>query len=196
MAFTIPSHLTTFNTPLAAFSASRPEFTDFVVGGLIFSASNEDTGPSTRVLLLQRSLSDSYGGYWEAPAGGVDATIDGTILEATAREVREETGLHVSRFVDLVAVDEWTREKPDMVHKAAKFTFLVEVQEAGSGGWEEGVKLEETEHQAFAWATEEEVREGVAEKGPYRFVGAGGRNLLKAFEMFNNSGTQIITECK
>ena len=101
MAFTIPSHLTTFNTPLAAFSASRPEFTDFVVGGLIFSASNE-----------------------------------------------------------------------------------------------EGVKLEETEHQAFAWATEEEVREGVAEKGPYRFVGAGGRNLLKAFEMFNNSGTQIITECK
>ena len=60
------------------------------------------------MLLLQRSLSDSYGGYWEAPAGGVDATIDGTILEATAREVREESGLNVSRFVDLVAVDEWT----------------------------------------------------------------------------------------
>ena len=52
------SHLTTFNTPLAAFSASRPEFTDFVVGGLIFSASNEDTGPSTRVLLLQHKSAE------------------------------------------------------------------------------------------------------------------------------------------
>lgn len=188
MSYTSASHLTAFSTPLAAFSASKPELTDFVVGGLIFSASNEDTGSRARVLLLQRSLFDSYGGYWEAPAGGLDATIDGTVLEAAAREVREESGLHVSRFVDLVAVDEWTREKPDMVHTVAKFTFLVEVHEAESRGWEEGVKLEETEHQAFAWATEEEVREGVEEKGPYRFVGVGGRNLLKAFEMFNNSG--------
>ena len=189
MAFTNASHLATFNTPLAAFSASRPEFTDFVVGALIFSSSNEGTGPTTRVLLLQRSLSDSYGGYWEGPAGGLDAALDGTILEGAAREVREESGLHVSRFVDLVAVDEWTREKPDMLHRVAKFTFLVEVHEAGSGGWEDGVKLEETEHQAFAWATEEEVRKGVEEKGPYRFVGVEGRNLLKAFEMFNNPGT-------
>lgn len=191
----IPSHLKPFSDTLPIFSTTKPGFTDFVVGGLIFSTSNttpsnEENSKTRRILLLQRSHSDSYGGYWEGPGGGLDPAVDGTILEGAAREVREESGLHVARFIDLVSVDEWSRVKGDVLHVVAKFTFLVEVHEAvssGSGRWEDGVRLEETEHQAFAWATEEEVREGIQGRGPYRFVGDQGGNLLKAFELVKRS---------
>lgn len=195
MTYTIPSHLKPFNDPLPIFSTTRPGFTDFAVGGLIFSTSttsstpiNKGSSKTPRILLLQRSHSDSYGGYWEGPGGGLDPQVDETILEGTAREVREESGLHVARFIDLVSVDEWSRVKADVLHIVAKFTFLVEVREVvGGSGWEDGVKLEETEHQAFAWATEEEVCEGIEGRGPYRFVGDQGGNLLKAFELVKRS---------
>ena len=204
--FTFAPHLSPFNANLPAFSATKPGFTEFGVGGFIFSippreeTTNTET-PEPKVLLLQRSLSDSFGGYWEGPGGGLDPAMDRTVLEGAAREVLEESGLHVSRFVDLVAVEEWARMKLDGLHVVAKFTFLVEVHEAGtsigdategigevSGGaiqkrWEEGVKLAEGEHQDYAWATEEEVREGLEKRGPYRFVNQMGTNLLKGFEM-------------
>lgn len=200
-SFTFAPHLSTFNTDIPTFSTTKPGFTDFGVGGFIFSIPPHREGTNTKqkeakVLLLQRSLSDSFGGYWEGPGGGLDPDIDGTILEGAAREVLEESGLHVSRFVDLVAVDEWARVKGDGLHVVAKFTFLVEVYEAGNRAgagelstemvqrpWEDGVKLAESEHQAFAWATADEVREGMEERGPYRFVGDQGKHFLKAFEM-------------
>lgn len=208
--FTFAPHLAPFNTDLPTFSATKPGFTDFGVGGFIFSIppchgqTTTETKPNLgpKVLLLQRCLSDSFGGYWEGPGGGLDPTTDRTILEGAAREVLEESGLHVSRFVDLVAVDEWATMKTDGLHVVAKFTFLVEVHEAGTttwgdatGGigavsrkaiqklWEDDVKLAKEEHQAYAWATEEEVREGLEEKGPYRFANRMGTSLLKGFEM-------------
>lgn len=206
--FTFAPHLALFNTDLSTFSATKPGFTDFGVGGFIFSIPPREettvieTKSEPKVLLLQRCLSDSFGGYWEGPGGGLDPATDRTILDGVARGVLEESGLHVSRFVDLVAVDEWARMKRDRLHVVAKFTFLVEVHEAGTrtGGdategigevsretiqkrWEDGVKLAEGEHQVYAWATEEEVREGLEDKGPYRFVNQMGTSLLKGFEM-------------
>ncbi|KAA8651239.1 hypothetical protein EYZ11_009588 [Aspergillus tanneri] len=207
--FTYSPHLHEYSLPLSTFSALKPQYTDFVVGGLVFSPtyktstaltpdpSSNSYSNSARVLLLQRSMSDSYGGYWEGP-GGLCERTDASILEGAAREVREETGLHVSHFVELVSVDQWVRSKPDRVYHVAKFTFLLDVWEAsgscsddgGEGGgmedsrWEDKVKVEPTEHEAFEWATEEEVREGVGKgTGRYKFVGDQGRNLLAAFQL-------------
>ncbi|PYH95654.1 hypothetical protein BO71DRAFT_482697 [Aspergillus ellipticus CBS 707.79] len=62
-------------------------------------------GPKT--LLLQRSPHDSYPYHWEGPGGGIEPAQDATLLDGAAREVFEETGLRVVRFVDVVAVDRW-----------------------------------------------------------------------------------------
>lgn len=202
MNMEIPLHLSEFTLPLPAFSKTRPHLTDFVVGGLIFSKP-PPTDPTTapRILLLQRAATDAFPGFWEGPGGLVEPT-DASIVAGVAREVLEESGLHVRRVVDLVAVDEWVQMKPDRVHRVAKFTFLVEVEEAqaqsetrtGLARWEEGVLLAPEEHQAFVWATEEEVREGVegGERAKYRFVGVQGENLLKAFGMVKGDGGSSV----
>lgn len=178
MPFSVPAHLSQFNIPLAEFSASKPGFTDFFAGGHVFS---QGQSGEYRVLLLQRAPTDSLPHFWEGPGGGVDPQ-DASILAGAAREVFEESGLRVARFVDLIAVNEWTRLKPDKLHVVGKFNFLVEVDGQATGEPMQ-VKLEETEHQAFAWATEEEVREGVEERGKYRFVSVEGQHILKAFGM-------------
>ncbi|OGM51287.1 NUDIX domain protein [Aspergillus bombycis] len=206
LTFTIPPHLNEYNIPLSSFKAARPQWTNFIVGGLVFSRdsqnkSNEEGEP--RVLLLQRALTDSLPGYWEGPGGGCEET-DETILTAAAREVVEESGLHVSRIVDLVGVEEWTKEKNGTMLFVAKFTFLVEVHEAqsvfgemtGTEGektvevdgdavqrWEDRVRLEPSEHSTYEWATEAQVKLGLDGKGKYKILEDEGRNLLKAFRM-------------
>ncbi|RAH40019.1 NUDIX hydrolase, partial [Aspergillus brunneoviolaceus CBS 621.78] len=119
-----------------------------------------------RILLLRRAPTDSYPGRWEAPGGSCDAT-DASVLAGAAREVYEETGLRVSRFRALVGVDAWEVVRGDGVRKVVKFTFLVEGEEVDGrvgveghgdgGGRAGGIRLEPTEHDAFVWATEEEV---------------------------------------
>ncbi|KAF7131282.1 hypothetical protein CNMCM5793_004396 [Aspergillus hiratsukae] len=210
--FIVPHHLAEYNVPLPEFAASKPHLTDFVVGGLVYSQSveaeddapeltSEKRKPRTRVLLLQRAATDSYPGLWEGPGGMCERT-DATLLAGVAREVFEETGLHVSRFVDLIAVDEWVRILRNELHRVAKFTFLVEVHEASRIAgvpsedvvvgvaperWEDGVKLEQAEHQAFEWATEEEVHESLESKGKYKFLKDQGLNLVKGFELLKRA---------
>ncbi|KAE8356929.1 NUDIX hydrolase domain-like protein [Aspergillus coremiiformis] len=196
--FTIPPHLNKYHVPLSTFKASNPQWTNFVVGGLVFSHSppkvlngeNEKSEP--RVLLLQRALTDSLPGYWEGPGGGCEDR-DESILAAVAREVLEESGLHVSRMVDLVGVAEWVKERNGTMFFVVKLTFLVEVYEAQETTgemegeavrrWEDRVRLEPTEHSMFEWASEEQVRLGLGGKGKYKFLKEEGRNLLKAFRM-------------
>ncbi|KAE8383123.1 NUDIX hydrolase domain-like protein [Aspergillus bertholletiae] len=210
LTFTIPPHLNEYNIPLSSFKAARPQWTNFVVGGLVFSRSSRDSHhkPSEkgepRVLLLQRALTDSLPGYWEGPGGGCEET-DETILTAAAREVVEESGLHVSRIVDLVGIEEWTKEKNGTRLFVAKLAFLVEVHEAhgdfgeeivGTEGqttvevdgdtvqrWEDRVRVEPSEHSTFEWATEEQVRLSLEGKGKYKILDDEGRSLLKAFRM-------------
>ncbi|RAH81208.1 hypothetical protein BO86DRAFT_456646 [Aspergillus japonicus CBS 114.51] len=148
--------------------------------------------PEPKTLLLQRSITDSYPCHWENPGGLIDPVRDATVLAGVAREVREETGLHVSRFVDLVCVDEWTKMKRGVLLQETKVTFLVEVREAAAAGWEERVKLAEGEHQAFVWVGEGEVRGVVRDKGKKRkasgrlgvgFINEQGGNVLRGFEV-------------
>ncbi|CEL05730.1 hypothetical protein ASPCAL06845 [Aspergillus calidoustus] len=136
--YTVAPHLEEFNLPFAAFRATKPQYTHFIGGGLIFSRSPslprgrdrplDDSSDTLRVLLLQRALHDAYPGAWEGPGGSCEDE-DETLLYGVAREVFEESGLRVSRFVELVATDEWVKVKPDQVIRAKKYTFLVEIEE-------------------------------------------------------------------
>lgn len=214
--FEVSPHLAQYNIPIAEFFASTTEYTQFITGAYIFSSGRHpsyyNTEPSAtaaiivsevadnfppRVLLLQRSLSDDYGGYWEGPGGSCEQT-DATVLSALAREVFEESGLQVSRILDLVAIEDWecgktSEGKPT---KAVKLLFLVDVHERDQQlqqqhrselGWEHRVKLAPGEHEQFQWGTEVEVREGTKrEKGRFRFCGEEGSNFLKAFKVFQS----------
>ncbi|KAF7596908.1 hypothetical protein BBP40_011953 [Aspergillus hancockii] len=209
LTFTIPPHLNEYNVPLSTFTTSNPQWTNFVVGGLVFSRSSpekskgdESEEGQPRVLLLQRALTDSLPGYWEGPGGGCEDT-DETILAAVAREVVEESGLHVSRIVDLVGIEPWSKQKNGTMFHVVKFSFLVEVHEADGvfeeddgekqgekrvevegaviQRWEDRVRLEPSEHSTYEWATEEEVRLSLEGKGKYKILEDEGRNLLSGF---------------
>ncbi|KAJ5783284.1 hypothetical protein N7457_005058 [Penicillium paradoxum] len=195
MTYTVAPHLEYFTIPLAQFVAARPEFEGFGVGAYIFSHAD----PIPRVLLLQRSLSDSMPGCWEGPGGACEES-DPTILDSLVRETLEESGLHVSRVIDLVAVDCWEhhRRNSDKI-RIIKYSFIVEVQEAlrESAKPEQvptlqiPVRLEAIEHQNFDWATEQDVQLSVQScNGRYKLplfpTGHQGLNILRAFELAKN----------
>ncbi|KAJ5560736.1 hypothetical protein N7535_008933 [Penicillium sp. DV-2018c] len=200
MTYTVAPHLDYFKVPFADFQAARPEFNDFGVGGYIFSRAD----PTPRALLLQRALTDSMPGCWECPGGASELEHDQTLLDSVVREILEESGLHVSRIVDLVAVDCW----PSRHRKGAtiiKYSFLVEVHECyheSAGNWQHvptlqiPVKLDTLEHQQFEWATEEDVQSSEqSANGPYKLphgrFGHQGRNIIRAFEMIKGRQSKV-----
>jgi 8-oxo-dGTP pyrophosphatase MutT (NUDIX family) len=188
--YTVAPHLRYFNIPLAEFTAARPEFDSFGVGGYIFS---DEATP--RVLLLQRAMTDSMPGCWEGPGGAYEPGIDGTLLDGVAREVLEETGLHVSRVVELVAVDGWTHTRRNgSKFRIAKYSFIVEVYESVRQSemqemQEMPVQLMASEHRAFDWATEEDVRNSLQSGGKYQLPLPSGHqapNILRSFELYRD----------
>lgn len=203
--YTVAPHLEYFAIPLAEFTSARPEFETFGVGGYIFSEDadlSSETGPaSPRLLLLQRAPTDSMPGCWEGPGGASEPDTDITLLDGVAREVLEETGLHVSRIVELVAVDSWTHTSrtTGARFRIAKYSFLIEVYESmrqspdGSPQpvprEEIPVRLEASAHQACDWATEEDVRHSVQTgQGKYKFpeswIAQKTPEVLHCFELF------------
>lgn len=189
--YTVAPHLEYLNVPLAEFSASRPEFESFAVGGYIFTERPSTTATANpRILLIQRAMTDTMSGCWEGPGGAVEPDIDQTLLDGVAREVLEETGLNVSRFVDLVGVDSWQhlRRNGEML-RIAKYSFILEVYEAKEPYEEIPIRLEPTEHQAFDWALEAEVREVMQSntgkfQQPFSANWSHGPNLVRAFAWF------------
>jgi 8-oxo-dGTP pyrophosphatase MutT (NUDIX family) len=110
-----------------------------------------------KVLVIQRASNDSMPNRWEIPGGGVDDE-DPTVFEGSARELWEEAGLVAKRFNHVVT--EGPGQKPGQVYpnstrtkRWCRFSFDVQVESC------EHVKLDPKEHQAFAWATEDEVRD-------------------------------------
>ncbi|KAJ5762598.1 uncharacterized protein N7511_005980 [Penicillium nucicola] len=186
MSYSVAPHLKYFTVPFADFADARPEFDAFGVGAFIFSRD--------RVLLLQRAFTDSMPGCWEGPGGASEPEEDGTLLDGVVREVLEESGLHVTRIIELVAVDCWEHHRRSGGKmRIAKYSFIVDVRETRNSLEEQlspleiPVQLADTEHQAFDWASEEEVQLSVESKGRYQFpllsVSQQSTNILRAFEL-------------
>jgi 8-oxo-dGTP diphosphatase len=98
-----------------------------------------------KVLLARRAAAEFLGGSYELPGGGIDEGE--TITEGAMREVKEETGLTVSKVVAMFdGFDYSTDRKPSV----RQINFLVEV-EPGE------VVLNPEEHDEYVWADEDTV---------------------------------------
>lgn len=225
-SYTVAPHLAIeFDVPLSDFALAHPQYNHYVVGGLIFtnrprtslpllasasryakeeeehlSQSNSAPASSSKplMLIIQRSLSDSWGGYWDFPGGSLEPDSDQTLLDGVAREVLEETGFHVRAIRELARVDAWIVSKRGQVLKVAKFTFVVDVHEAvDTAEWEQKVRLSPREHMNWLWVSEEEIEESARvirearenrgkkhEVPPYMFVGVQGETAWDGFRAY------------
>lgn len=161
------------------------------------------------MLIIQRSPNDSFGGYWDFPGGSLEPH-DQTLLDGVAREVLEETGLHVSKIRDLVRIDTWNASRSRYL-PVAKFSFVVDVHEAvDTDGWEEKIRLAPDEHVNWLWATYEEIEESARHSEsksnsnsnyvegkrtpPYAFVGVQGQTAWEAFKTYLRLENRLSSE--
>ncbi|KIV88186.1 hypothetical protein PV10_09105 [Exophiala mesophila] len=112
--------------------------------------------PRAKVLLLQRSQSDSMPTKWEIPGGGCDDD-DPSILYSVARELWEEAGLKATRIGPVVGDVHTFSVRRGLV---GKFCFLVNVESTETDEGYPRVTLDPNEHMAYLWATEDEVIDG------------------------------------
>lgn len=155
LEFTTDASISAFAVPCATYvsnckSKGNCEYGFVATGALLF-----DSATPPRILLIQRASHDSMPDKWEVPGGGCDDE-DKSILHAVAREVWEETGLLVNRIGQRVGGAQLFATRSGKT--VCKFHFVVEVGKNEAGEME--VKIDPDEHQAFVWATEEEVRAG------------------------------------
>lgn len=109
-----------------------------------------------KVLLLQRAAHDSKPNMWEVPGGAVDDD-DPSILYAAARELREEAGLVATRFIRVVGEGPGRQIEQLIPNRTGtktwcRFTFVAEAESS------DVVTLDPNEHQAYLWASKEEVQ--------------------------------------
>ncbi|THC88473.1 hypothetical protein EYZ11_012075 [Aspergillus tanneri] len=143
------------------------------VSGYIFSWQDEDNNEAVdsekpRLLLLQRASCDTNPGYWEVAGGGVEKQ-DQKPRTALEREVREETGLQLSRVTHPLPIRIWTQLKEGKWHKYVGLPYIIEVEASKP-------RTNSQQHQAFAWVTEAEVLDG-----KYQMFGNHKETILKAF---------------
>lgn len=165
-------------------------------GAVIFS-NHHPAGEPDRVLLVQRAPHDSMPNRWEIPGGAVDENE--TVVGGLAREVWEESGLEVRRFVACVggggagggegSLDAGAVFRTTRGRFIFKLTFVVEVGDSAA------VRLDPNEHQDYVWATEEECRAKRVERSaegrePTELVfttAAQEESIMRAFEIRRKS---------
>ena len=168
--FTSPPALTPFSAPLSGYLASNPTISRLLVSAVILTPHQPSKSATTtpcpaKVLLVQRAATGGFPLLWECPGGSVD-TSDSTILHALQREVFEETGLAMTRVIELLdgGVEfQWGEGR------CRKLTFLVMVDDEVRGE-RTGVVLNPEEHVDFVGR-----RRGMCRRGCAR----GGRSILR-----------------
>lgn len=179
LEFTTDPSISAFAIPCKPYvsnckSKGNTEYGFVATGALLL-----DSATPPRILLLQRASHDSMPNKWEVPGGGCDEE-DQSILHSVAREVWEETGLLVSHIGPRVGGDHVFSTRSGKL--VCKFHFLVEVEKNKVG--ELDVKVDANEHQAFVWATEEEVRAGKVDNLALNFTTPDQLNaVLEGFEV-------------
>ncbi|CRK26294.1 hypothetical protein BN1723_013806, partial [Verticillium longisporum] len=154
MRIAYPAGLDPFNRSVSAYLAEHypPNSHDgLATCAMVFDAEN-------RILLLRRAAHDSMPGLWEPPGGAADEP-DGSLLVSCARELWEEAGLLATAMVRIASEGDgiapgnvFGNRTGERVYR--KFAFEVAV----SGSLD--VRLDAHEHDAYVWATEEEIRSG------------------------------------
>jgi len=121
--FTVPVSLTHLSLTVHDYLTTHPHLDNLVSGCLVFH--------NHHLLIVQRAKEErSYANLWEVPGGSCD-DADETILHGAARELLEEAGLTVRRFIAAVGegvgfeTGEGVRRR-----KWWKWSFIVEVVES------------------------------------------------------------------
>ncbi|KAK0663003.1 putative nudix hydrolase [Cercophora samala] len=155
--FTFSPSLSDFNVTVGDLLQVRqphvPLLRHLATGALVFSHDDH-------ILLIQRAPDDSMPLKWEIPGGACDLE-DETILHGLARELWEESGLLMTRAVELVSRDVFLTRGGNTVEK---MSFEAEVQ-VPSTSERPVVTLDPQEHVRSLWATEEECRAGKVSVG-------------------------------
>jgi len=103
---------------------------------------------------------------WEIPGGSAEMH-EPNLIASAARELYEESGLRANAVTAIVGMYTWTDLNDDgsimlrrngKESKWRKTSFLVEV-EGGDAAEPPAVTLDPNEHQAYVWATREEVQD-------------------------------------
>lgn len=146
ISISIPPSLRHLTVSLSRFLSANPQYTSLVVAACIFAPRHDATllrsGSSSsapRLLLVQRATTErAFPNRWEIPGGSSEST-DPTVLHSLAREVFEETGLHLTRVVRQVGTGVEFRSIPSNViigdggakpvKVFLKLTFEIEVAE-------------------------------------------------------------------
>ncbi len=102
-----------------------------------------------KILVVRRVAHDFLGGNFELPGGGVDEGE--TIIDGAIRELKEETGLTVTKVLEAFDGFDYTTDRKPHVRQ---INFLVEV---GSGD----VTLDPNEHDVFKWVDADDL-EGIS----------------------------------
>lgn len=197
----IPPSLSHLTVSLAKFLEKNHKYRMLAVGACIFSLSRQNP---PRILLIQRAATErAFPNLWEIP-GGSSEFSDPTVLHSVAREVFEETGLHLTKFVAEIGDGIELRTSENKLW--LKLSFEIEVAEFNNPSEElsqqaissvpkenpvEGnvmesvaITLDPEEHQKYAWVTEEELRQHTVSTGPYPLTTEDVRQmLLEAFKI-------------
>lgn len=177
----IPPTLGHHAIPLVDYSSTRPLIAGLCIGALIFRFATPTSTP--QILLIKRaSTNKSFANCWEIPGGSVEKS-DVNILEGVVREVWEETGLRVKRFVRQVwdakgGVDGGGGEVEFLGGRGERWCKLCFLVEVGEGE----VVVDREEHQDWGWY-------GRSEIGALEMVSKqAGEIIENGFEIFGNGG--------
>ncbi|KAK7947999.1 uncharacterized protein PG986_008885 [Apiospora aurea] len=194
----IPEHLRPYLvTPAAYLEQHKSEgVTHLVVGA-------KRDQQSKKILLVQRSRHDYGGLCWEIPGGSCDPH-DVSILDAAARELAEEAGLRVRRFV--AVVDRQRHEWLDRGEIWRKLTFIVEAESEHEANDEYGeisggerdeetneqrsqlqIRLDPEEHEDFVWASREDLVAGGIGQRTFTWMQDEQRQvIMRAFDIIEH----------
>lgn len=157
-SFTFHTSLSPWNIPCQQWLRDHhcSNLNGLATGSLVFD-------PQGRILLIQRAGHDSMPNMWEVPGGAVDDD-DPTVLHGAARELWEEAGLVATNFTHLIrpAITSGAGADTELGHiftnrlgtkTFCRFSFVTEVESCAA------VQLDPNEHQAFVWATADEIQQ-------------------------------------
>ncbi|KAH7121207.1 NUDIX hydrolase domain-like protein [Dendryphion nanum] len=144
-SFTYAAPLEKYKITEEEYLKQNTQYNILCTGAVIFNAEG-------KMLLVQRAKEEhAFPNCWEIPGGKVDDD-DESILHAVAREVKEETGLDVTRVTRKVGEFGWE----EFSEKRAKYVvwrkLIFEVEVANFN-----IVLDPMEHQDYLYAAEEDI---------------------------------------